>query len=499
MYYSDKVTDEKLKKLEKRIARMYQGAYAEMAETWDKYINGYDEDGAIKNVHHKSLKERYDKEYQAFLDGAYTEAEFKAWYRTQIERGEGYAKMRDQLAKRMTNANMVASAYINDATPSVYTLNRDYEAYRINNAYGVDFHLGDEMTERRLIGQDNHIEFKTTSVNPTRDYNWNREQIHKALTAGIMQGKSIDKLTDAYMQVMKRNRSSAIRNARTSFTSAQNAGRIETYYRATEMGISLTKEWIANHDAHTRDSHAHLDGERVAYDMPFSNGLRYPADPEGIPAEVYNCRCTMRAVLPKINDGKLGQKYQNEIEEKEKTIERFDLGSLSKTMGIIDGELTPAMINIIAENDIDKQMYQINELVSPYFDRTTNWNGKTKINNKLYGAYGGYDIITNEIELKENTPLKSKIHEIIHGYCIYDEEYASPKTIKIEEGAVELLAEEICKENGVIAKNRTYKKAVKELKYIAKVNNMSYIEVSKAIINTPSSKMLDRYNQLKKK
>lgn len=311
MYYSDKVTDEKLKKLEKRIAKMYQGAYAEMAETWDKYINGYDEDGAIKNVHHKSLKERYEQEYQAFLDGAYTEAEFKAWYRTQIERGEGYAKMRDQLANRMTNANMVASAYINDATPSVYTLNRDYEAYRINNAYGVDFHLGDEMTERRLIGNDNHIEFKTTSVNPTRDYNWNREQIHKALTAGIMQGKSIDKLTDAYMQVMKRNRSSAIRNARTSFTSAQNAGRIETYYRATEMGISLTKEWIANHDAHTRDSHAHLDGERVAYDMPFSNGLRYPADPEGIPAEVYNCRCTMRAVIPKINDGRLNYKEAN--------------------------------------------------------------------------------------------------------------------------------------------------------------------------------------------
>lgn len=303
-YYSDKVTDEKLKKLEKRISKMYKGAYVEMAEKWDNYINGYDEDGVTKIIHHDSLKERYYKEYEAYKNGAYTEQEFKMWYKTQIERGEGYGRLRDSLANRMTNANVVASAYINDATPSVYSLNRDYEAYRIDNAYGVDFHLGDEMTERRLIGRDNHIEFRTVSVNPIRDYEWNRVQIHNALTAGIMQGKSIDKLTDAYMSVMKRNRSSAIRNARTSFTSAQNAGRIETYYRATEMGISLTKEWIATEDQRTRESHLHLDGERVAYDMPFSNGLIYPADPQGEPSEVYNCRCTMRAVLPKINDAK---------------------------------------------------------------------------------------------------------------------------------------------------------------------------------------------------
>lgn len=283
---------------------MYGRSYSEMRDTANEYFDKF--------------TERFEKEYKAYQNGAYTDDQFIAWYRTQIERGEGYNTMADKLAERMTNANVLASAYINDATPSIYSLNRDYEAYRISEAYGVDFQLTDEMTVRRLMNFDNHIEFRTTGINRLKDYEWNREQIHNALVAGILQGKSIDKLADSYMVVMKRNRASAIRNARTSFTSAQNAGRLETYYRADAMGIDLKKEWLSAHDARVRDSHGRLDGERVDYDKAFSNKLLYPADPKGAPAEVYNCRCTMRAILPDINDQprKTFKQWQKENERK---------------------------------------------------------------------------------------------------------------------------------------------------------------------------------------
>lgn len=311
MYYSDEETDKRLEKLEKRIKSMYQRAYREMHVTAEEYF--------------EKFADRYEQEYKAFLQGKYTEAEFKAWVQTQVQRGKGYEAFRDELAKRMTEANKVASAYINDATPSVYSLNRDYEAYRIGEAYNVDFHMTDEMVVRRLANQNNHIEFKTTGVNSRKDYEWNRKQIHGALTAGILQGKSIDKLADSYMAVMKRNRSSAIRNARTSFTSAQNAGRMETYYRADNMGIDIKKEWIATFDERTRATHSMLHGSRVAYDKPFANGLMYPADPDGAPAEVYNCRCTLRAIMPNINDDKLSAEYKANIELKRQpySIRRF--------------------------------------------------------------------------------------------------------------------------------------------------------------------------------
>lgn len=55
---------------------------------------------------------------------------------------------------------------------------------------------------------------------------------------------------------------------------------------------------MATLDSRTRDSHRQLDGEVVGDDGKFSNGLRYPGDPEGPAAEVWNCRCTLVAALP---------------------------------------------------------------------------------------------------------------------------------------------------------------------------------------------------------
>jgi uncharacterized protein with gpF-like domain len=64
-------------------------------------------------------------------------------------------------------------------------------------------------------------------------------------------------------------------------------------HRMNDMGILTEKEWMATHDKRVRDSHAAIDGETKPTDELFSNGLMYPGDPNGAPAEVYNCRCTM--------------------------------------------------------------------------------------------------------------------------------------------------------------------------------------------------------------
>ena len=57
-----------------------------------------------------------------------------------------------KVAERYTKANEVAIAYVNDATPGIYSLNRNYAAYTIEKAAGnVGFTLWDESTVRRLI------------------------------------------------------------------------------------------------------------------------------------------------------------------------------------------------------------------------------------------------------------------------------------------------------------------------------------------------------------
>lgn len=88
------------------------------------------------------------------------------------------------------------------------------------------------------------------------------------------------------------NMSASMRYARTMTTAAQNAGRMDSYKKAQDMGIDLERNWMATLDGRTRDSHRAIDGEHRPIGKAFSNGCRYPGDPEGEPGEVYNCRCT---------------------------------------------------------------------------------------------------------------------------------------------------------------------------------------------------------------
>ena len=285
--YADKATDELLAEMEKRIARIYKQASDDLQ--------------AQSNAYFDSFASRYEKEYAAYLQGKYTDAQFKAWYYAQVGRGERWQVLKTNMAQRMTQANQIAAAYVNDQTPGIYSLNANYTAYEIEGATGIAFDLVNEQAVKNLMGEANHTEFRVLSVNPKRDYKWNTEKIQDALLSGILQGDSIGRLADRYMDVMQNNRNAAIRNARTAVTSAQNGGRQSTFEQARKMGIELQKEWIATNDSRTRDSHRELDGVRVENRDYFPNGCMYPGDPGGEPCEVYNCRCTMRAILPKYN------------------------------------------------------------------------------------------------------------------------------------------------------------------------------------------------------
>jgi HK97 family phage portal protein len=77
--------------------------------------------------------------------------------------------------------------------------------------------------------------------------------------------------------------------ARTEIARAYNQARADAM---RTMGIT-THEWLSARDERVRTApfnHA-IDGERVTVGMPFSNGLRYPSDPQGEPGNVINCRC----------------------------------------------------------------------------------------------------------------------------------------------------------------------------------------------------------------
>lgn len=303
------LTDKQLAALERRIAKLYREAGDELQET----INAYFE----------QFKQR-DEEMKALIgtvqNGAeWTEADYKQWRLNQIARGERYQALRDKIAQRMTDANAVAVAYTNDATPGIYSLNRNYAAYTIEQAAGnVGFDLWDEQTVKRLMLEQPDLMPYYPPKRALRrgiDLAWGKKQITASVTSSILQGKSIKHIADDLQnRISTMNRDSAIRTARTAVTSAQNAGRMDSYAAAQKMGIKLKREWVATLDNRTRHAHAMLDGQQADIDKPFKvdgYDIMFPGDTSAPGYLVYNCRCTQIAVVDGVDTSSAQRRARN--------------------------------------------------------------------------------------------------------------------------------------------------------------------------------------------
>lgn len=289
--YAHKMTDAQLSKLERRIAKLYKEAADELTDTVKAYFEQFEKRDA-------AMKEKLDA-------GEITEQQYKQWRLTQIGRGNRFIALRDKVAERYTNANEVAIAYINDATPGIYTLNRNYSAYTIEKvSSSADFTLFDERTVKRLaVEQPDLMPYypKDRALKRGIDLAYGKQQITANVTSGILQGKSIYRLADDLQKSIRdMNRTSAVRTARTAVTGAQNAGRMDAYTAAEKMGIHVRKQWLATLDNRTRHAHAMLDGQTVDNDKPFKvDGyeIMFPGDASAPGYLVYNCRCTLIAAL----------------------------------------------------------------------------------------------------------------------------------------------------------------------------------------------------------
>lgn len=290
-----RMTDKELDELERRISAIYQEARNSLDETVRAYFESF-----------RKRDEKMKKLIGTIRNGReWTEQDYINWRLAQIGRGERFQALRDKVAERMTKANETATAYVNDATPGIYSLNRNYAAYTIEQVAGdVGFDLWDEQTVKRLIVEQPGLMPYYPPKRALRrgiDLAWGKKQITASVTSSILQGRSIKGMADDLQtRIPEMNRASAIRTARTAVTGAQNAGRMDSYHAAEKMGIRMKKEWLATLDNRTRHAHAVLDGQQADVDKPFKvNGekIRYPGDPMAAGYLVYNCRCTLVAAV----------------------------------------------------------------------------------------------------------------------------------------------------------------------------------------------------------
>ena len=279
-------TDKELAKMEKKIKQIYSEAQSDIEDKIAEFNKKF---YAKQSLYQQKLK-----------DGEITQEQYDQWLRGQVFQSKQWESKKDQIIGVIQNANKEAANILNGGTISVFAENANWSHYQMEQSQGVNFGFGlyDAQTVTNLIKNDPQV-LPKWKVNEPKDYIWNAKKVNNSITQGIIQGEGLDKIAKRLANSLSsNNRNTMLTFARTAMTGAQNAGRYQSQQDAKELGIDIVKVWMSTLDKHTRVSHQELDGEEQKvgdkwHPFKFSNGCRYPGDPQGPPHEVYNCRCTL--------------------------------------------------------------------------------------------------------------------------------------------------------------------------------------------------------------
>jgi hypothetical protein len=297
-------TDRKLEEMIDVLTDIYRRAMEEMDEKARKYFERFEKQDA-----------KIRKKVEA---GKITPEEYREWRKNKLLYGRRYKDFREAYTARLANVNEDALAYINGEMLEVYVANYNEIGTVVvgeaNAAFDerMTFELVDADTVRILATEHPDLLPKKVLDIP-KDQRWNAQAMQAEILQGILQGEDIPTISKRLRKVTDMNRVSAVRNARTMVTSAENRGRLEGMRRTSAMGIVQKKHWMSS-DQPGRTREWHMPGAfralTVDIEEPFENELgkiMYPGDPAAAPANVYNCRCTLATEVVGFIDPETGE------------------------------------------------------------------------------------------------------------------------------------------------------------------------------------------------
>lgn len=295
------------KKLTVKVTKAQENAQADMLEKQaqelqEKLQLTYADaiDGMTSRIE-ESLEQfaKDDAKWQADVAAGKKDAKaYAAWRKDQALHNDQLKALKKALTQDLTAADKMAMAYVNQVPAGVYAEGMNFATYEIEHGAkaNTSFTLYNKNTVMELVANEPNL-LPQAAFDKAKDKAWNSRHVTSAVTQAVLQGQTIPQLATSIASIAAMDQRAAMKAARTAMTSAHSLGKLKGYERAADMGIDVEKQWLAALDSRTRGSHRHLDGETVKLDAEFSNGLKYPGDPDGPASEVYNCRCTLVPVI----------------------------------------------------------------------------------------------------------------------------------------------------------------------------------------------------------
>lgn len=331
--YGHKMADDELQKLERKLKREYKKAYQEAKKKAEEYLKKFQEED-------KKRKKLVD-------DGEMTEKDYQKWRQDKMMMNKRWESLKNSLSEEMNEVSRYANGEIYQHSANVFAENYNFGQYEIaarirgggtaDISLNASFTLYDKNTVLNLAKNKPDLLPKpgkktSEAIAQKKIKKWRNQTLQSVMMQGILQGLPIPDIADRLASSLAiKDMNVAIRTARTMTTSAENAGRLEGYKHADNLGIKVNKMWIATLDSRTRHSHRQLDGVSIPKEEKFENGLEFPADPEGAPAEVYNCRCTLIADFPKYRTNARDMSLRNTDRMQEDDYQKWKTANMKQT------------------------------------------------------------------------------------------------------------------------------------------------------------------------
>ena len=284
--YGECFTEEEFRKLRAKVEEVYREAYQDIVEKTQEWAEKH---------------EKRARKYQRMVrKGKLSKADYDAWMRGQVFQGKQWQARKQQIEQTLYHADRVAQEMANNSRFNTFAVNANFMGYELEEHGRIDtgFTLYNPNTISRLVKDQPDLLPPKRRVGRDASYRWYNRQIGTVITQGIIQGETVREIAKRIgKKTGETNCSAMLRNARTMYTGAQNAGRLEGMRQAQRLGIRVQKRWVAILDNKTRDSHQALDGQIQDVEDPFESPLghiMYPGDTGADdPADVWNCRCSM--------------------------------------------------------------------------------------------------------------------------------------------------------------------------------------------------------------
>ena len=296
-----RLTDKKLEEMEKRLSAIYSASEKKIQSKMLEFAKSIE--GRASELLNAIKQAKTEKEAKKAKN------DYIQYFKKEVVKSKAFKDLSKEIAIDLFSTNTEASAFINSKTPEIYALNYNW----INQQLSKDIpdFVAQEITAKEA---DEYGELTKQTVSKPKDTKWNENNIKKSVVVGatLLLGANAIMKRSARVTVEK-NRSSESMHSQGMGTDAETKARIDGMFYAEYLGSKMSKIWITAGDNRVRHSHAMLDGKEISLKSTFDNGCKRPRDPNGTPAEICNCRCSLKHSVEGTKQGQTRSARKGEV------------------------------------------------------------------------------------------------------------------------------------------------------------------------------------------